>query len=222
DWVFEHLVGHHVLSPAYALHMLETFHPWHSLTVFYAALTGVLLWLSSFGAGWLQNWVIFRRIPEAIATDRTLQNLMGEKRAFDLGESIRHNAAGWGGNIAIGFLLAFVPIIGKIFGVLLDVRHVTLTSGAMTFAFRAINPESITPYMISMMALSLLLIGTMNFGVSLVCALYIAIRARRVSRSRFRALTAAVRRSFFRNPLPFFFPPREARTTEAAPPASGS
>lgn len=222
DWVFEHLAGHHVLSPAYAIHMLETFHPWHSLTVFYAALTGVLLWISSFGAGWLQNWVIFRRIPEAISTDRRLQNLMGDKRAFDLGESIRHNAAGWGGNIAIGFLLAFVPIIGKIFGLSLDVRHVTLTSGAMTFAFRAINPESITPYMIGTMALSLLLIGMMNFGVSLVCALYIAIRARRVSRSRFKALIAAVRRSFFRNPIPFFFPPRAARITEPAPPEVGS
>jgi site-specific recombinase len=221
DWVFERVFGHHVLSAIYASHALETFHPWHSLTVFYAALTGVLLWLSSFGAGWLQNWVIYRRIPEAITVDRTLQNTIGEKRTFEIAEFIRHNSAGWGGNVAIGFLLAFVPIIGKIFGLLLDVRHITLTAGYMGFALRALPEASRPPSLWATMALSLVLIGSMNIGISTLCALIVAIRARRASRTRFRALLAAVRKSFLRNPLPFFFPPRQARAVEPQPPPSG-
>ena len=36
----------------------------------FAAFTGVLLWLSSIGAGWLENWAVYRRLPEAIAEHR--------------------------------------------------------------------------------------------------------------------------------------------------------
>lgn len=48
----------------------------HSGTVFYAALTGVLLWLSSLGAGWLENWIVYRRLPEALAKHRRLLRLV--------------------------------------------------------------------------------------------------------------------------------------------------
>ena len=38
-----------------------------SAAPFYAAFTGVLLWLSAVIAGWFENWATFRRLPEAIA-----------------------------------------------------------------------------------------------------------------------------------------------------------
>lgn len=207
DIAFVHATGHHPINASYAMHTIESFHPWHSLTLLYAAETGVLLWLSSFGAGWLQNWVIFRRLPEALGTHRFLQAVLGPRRARDLAESIRHNASGWGGNISIGLLLGFWPEVGKVFGLPFDVRHVTLTSGQLTFALRALPSETVTREMILTSVLGLAVIGLMNFSVSTACALFVAVRARRVRRSWFLRIMREVRRSFVRRPWPFFLPP---------------
>jgi site-specific recombinase len=207
DFVFTKMSGHHVISATYGMHTLETFHPWKSLTVLYAAETGVLLWLSSFGAGWLQNWVIYRKIPEALATHRTLHAFLGEQRSRELGETIRHHAAGWGGNISIGLMMGFFPVLGKIFGLPFDVRHVTLSAGQMTFAFCTLDPEQITTNLVVETLLGLTVIGFMNFAVSTACALFVAVRARRVRMTWFIRIVREVRRSFFRRPLPFFFPP---------------
>ncbi|HVK60931.1 MAG TPA: hypothetical protein VM432_05245, partial [Bdellovibrionales bacterium] len=206
DFAYFKWSGNHVLSSYYAAKTLETLHPWKSATVLYAAFTGVLLWIASFGAGWLQNWVIYRQIPEAIASQRKLQVALGEKRAHALGEWVRHNAAGWGGNIAIGFLLAFVPLVGTVSGLPLDIRHVTLTAGTMTFAVSALDISMINANLIATCCLTVALIGLMNFSVSMACALIVAVRARRVRKVWFHALLAEARRFFLKRPLPFFFP----------------
>lgn len=212
NYAFYLMTGHHVLSAEYAAKTLENLHPWRSLTVYYAALTGVLLWLSSFGSGWVQNWVIYRRLPEAIAGHPRLRAVLGDRRARSIGQWLQHNAAGIGGNVSIGFLLAFVPVLGHFFGLPLDVRHVTLSSGQTTFAFCALDPATITWQQIATAALSIVLIGSMNFGVSTACALVVAVRARRVRKSWFLELLAAVRRAVATNPWPFFFPPRTPPT----------
>lgn len=209
DFVYVKVVGHHVLSADYAMHSLETFHPWKSGTLLYAAETGVILWLSSFGAGWLQNWVVFRRIPEALAADRGLQTFLGERRARELGEFVRHNASGWGGNVSIGMMMGFLPTVGKFFGLPFDVRHVTLTSGQMTFAFCTLDSAQITTALVAEMGLGLAIIGLMNFGVSTACAMFVAVRAKRIRSTKFARIMREVRRSFVRRPLPFFFPPRQ-------------
>lgn len=211
DVVYKLIMGHHVLSGTYAVKTLETFHPWKSGTIAYAALTGVILWASSFGAGWLQNWVIFRRLDEAVAHHRRLQALIGPSRAKALGEWINHNASGWGGNLAIGFMLAFVPISGNFLGLPLDIRHITLSSGSMAFAFRALEPSAITWELLLTCGFSLAMIGIMNFSVATACALIVAVRARKVRKVWFYALLSSVRRAFFARPLPFFFPPRESK-----------
>ena len=216
DYAFVHLLGHHVISESYAMHTLETFHPWHSLTVLYAAETGILLWLSSFGAGWLQNWVVFRKIPEALATHRTLHAFLGETRSKKLGDWIHHNASGWGGNVSIGMMMGFAGTFGKFFGLPFDVRHVTLTAGQMTFAFAALKPELITTELIVTSAIGLTVIGFMNFGISTTCAMFVAVRAKRIRRTKFLKIVRDVRRASFRNPWPFFFPPFKAPLKEGA------
>ncbi|MCU1283240.1 MAG: Site-specific recombinase, partial [bacterium] len=59
--VYARLHGAPFLDEHAAEHTIESFHPLHSGTIFFAALTGVLLWMSSLGAGWLENWVTYRR-----------------------------------------------------------------------------------------------------------------------------------------------------------------
>ncbi|MES2965037.1 MAG: hypothetical protein V4760_14220, partial [Bdellovibrionota bacterium] len=166
DFVFRMMTGHHVLTSEYAEKTLVNLHPWKSLSVYYAAITGVLLWLSSFGAGWLQNWVVFRRLPEAIAAHPRLRAVLGDHRAKGCGQWLANNAAGIGGNVSIGFLLAFTPVMGHFFGLPLDARHVTLSTGQATFAFSALDPALITWQQLAATSFGIVLIGLMNFGVS--------------------------------------------------------
>ena len=44
------------------------------------------------------------------------------------------NVAGLGGNVALGFLLGMSPVVAAFFGLPLDVRHVTLSTGSLAMA----------------------------------------------------------------------------------------
>src|SRR5262249_7448678 len=101
----------------------ETLSPLDSGTVFYAALTGVLLWMGSVAGGWFENWVTLSRLPEAVAAGRRGSFLTAERRAR-LAAALERNSAGWGTNVALGFLLGFAPAFGRFFGIPFDVRHV--------------------------------------------------------------------------------------------------
>ena len=48
----------------------QSFDPLGSGTMFYAALTGVMLWLASLVGGWFDNWSAVHRLPLAIASTR--------------------------------------------------------------------------------------------------------------------------------------------------------
>ena len=54
------------------------------------------------------------------------------------------------------------------------------------------------------------IIGLLNFGVSFALALIVALRARDVPGGEGKTLPGAVLRRFFRRPIEFFYPPRDA------------
>ena len=105
-----------------------------SATPLYAAFTGVLLWLSALFAGWFENWATYRRVPEAIAQNRTLQRWVGKERAPHIATALERNVAALGGNVSLGFLLGMVPVVALFFGLPLEVRHVTLSTGQLALA----------------------------------------------------------------------------------------
>src|SRR5262245_65560126 len=96
-------------------------------------VTGVILWASSLCAGWLENWSVYRRLPEAIAEHR-IRRVIGARTTRWLSRVFAHNIAGFGGNVSIGLMLGLTHSIGEFVGVPLDVRHVTLSTGSLTFA----------------------------------------------------------------------------------------
>jgi site-specific recombinase len=199
-FAYLHFKGVPFLDADAAHHTIESFHPLHSGTVFFAALTGVLLWLSSLGAGWLENWCTYRRLPEAVATHR-LGRLIGRRPLRWLGRMLARNVAGVGGNISIGVLLGMVPVIGRFFGVPLEVRHVTLSTGSLALAGCSIGVHE--GFVAA--AVGIVVILALNFGVSFSCALLVALRARGVAHAGRRLLRAVLVR-FARTPLPFLLP----------------
>jgi site-specific recombinase len=211
--------GASFLSAEKADYVLHSLHPTQSGTVFYAALTGVLLWSSSIAAGWLENWAVYRRLPEAIAEHR-YGRYVGRGSMRWLSRFLQRNIAGFGGNTTLGVLLAMTPIMGKFFGLPLDVRHVTLSTGALTLAICALGFTPDTAPLIYAAVVGIAIIGSLNFGVSFMLALAVALRAREAKRSDRLRLIVSVLATFFRSPLQFFFPPKQDDATPVHGPVS--
>jgi site-specific recombinase len=203
DTLYRARTGHPFLDPEHAEHSLHSLDPFHSGTLFFAALTGLLLWLSSLGAGWLENWITYRRLPDAIAEHRW-GRVFGRGTMRWLSRKLKHGVSGIGGNVALGFLLGMLPVVGKFLGLPLEVRHVTLSTGSLTLALSSLGGEGLQHALAP--AFGILCIGTLNFGVSFVLALMVALRARAVEHGGARLLWSVVRR-FFTTPGAFFFPP---------------
>lgn len=172
-----------MMSPKYAGYFIESIDPSSSLTVFYAALTGVLLFASSIFAGWSENWVVYRRIPQFLAQSDRLAKRVGTQRAARWGEALPKIVSSLSGNISLGFLLAFTPLFGGFLGLPLDVRHVTLTTGALVMALLSLGGESVQLATVLWASAGVAVIGILNFGVSFALALEVAVRARQVPRA---------------------------------------
>jgi site-specific recombinase len=116
------------------------------------------------------------------------------------------NVSGVGGNVTLGVLLAMTPIMGKFFGLPLDVRHVTLSTGALALSVSSLGAAAPTDAIVAA-AIGIVIIGALNFGVSFVLSLAVALRARQVERSDRWRLLVSVIATFVRSPLQFFVPP---------------
>lgn len=208
------LGGARVPDPEKARHTIESL----SLigpTPFYAAATGVLLWLSAILAGWLENWATFRRLPEAVAAQPRLVHAFGAARMQSAGAWLERNIAGMGSNIALGFMLGMTPIVAAFFGLPLDVRHVTLSAGSIALSAAALGVGVFATSAFWLACAGVLVIGALNLGVSFALALWVAIRstgAGQVSRRRvFRAVVAR----FLKSPHDFLLPPRPSKAKVA-------
>ncbi|HEY5934952.1 MAG TPA: hypothetical protein VIU61_09965 [Kofleriaceae bacterium] len=216
DLVYSAATGHNFLAPGKATGKLQSFDPIGSWTILWAALTGVLLWMSSLAAGWFENWLVYRRIPEAIEHHRWGKRV-GKARMARWARFLEHQAAGLGGSVALGFLLGMVPVVTTFIGIGLDVRHVTLSTGTLTLAMTSLGVDGagLGPFIWA--CVGIVIIGILNFGVSFALALVVALRAREVPTSERRTLPFAVMRRFFRKPLEFFYPPKEPKDAPPAP-----
>lgn len=219
DHLWRALYGRSFLDEAAAHAVVRSFDPLGSGTLLFAALTGVLLWFSSLAAGWFENWLVFRRIPEAIEHHQ-LGKRFGRARMARAARFLEREASGFGGSVCLGFLLGMVPVFAAFFGLPLDVRHVTLSTGSLTLAFCSLGAAGIGQDPAISASIGIAFIGLLNFGVSFALALVIALRARDVTPGEARNLPLAVLRRFLRHPLEFFYPPSEptkARTQPAHP-----
>jgi site-specific recombinase len=192
------------LEPArYAIASLD---PIHTLTLPFAALTGILLWLTSVLSGWIDNWIAYRQVPTAIRESTRLHRLVGRRLTSFAAGLFERQFATAVGNVTLGFLLAFPAVLGAVTGLPIDVRHVTLSTGALTLGVSAVGWDGVTSEALRAAGLGILGIGLLNFGVSFALALATAMRAREVNPEwRWTLLGSAIRR-FARRPLEFFWP----------------
>ena len=113
-------------------------------------------------------------------------------------------------------------MVGKFFGLPLEVRHVTLSTGALALAAcaRGTRRASASPAFRSRAVLGILVIFVMNLSVSFVLALAVALRAREVARRDRWRLWASVFVTFARSPpnSSSLRAPPPSRSTAPSPP----
>lgn len=188
DFLLFSYSGNHFLSNESAIHYLGDHHLLMSLTLWYAAYTGAVLWLGSAVGGWFENWYTYRGIPRSIEESFLLQTLCGKIGAQKISYWLSQSIMGIATNFSLGFLLAFSGIFSKFFGLPLDVRHVTLASGTIGFSILALENVSTNVTLVLFAASSILFIGLLNFGVSFSISLFIAAQARGIRLSQYPRL----------------------------------
>ena len=193
------------LAPSSSDYVYKTLDPLASGTGLYAALTGVVLWISALAGGWVENFATYNRLPEAIA-DHPLGWRVGFDRMQRLSEVFERNISGWSASIVLGYMLGFIPVAGHLFGIPLDVRHVTLSTGTLALAAASLGKDWLYEGWFLHTLFGIAVIFVMNLGVSFGIASWVALRAYSVSRHDQLQLMKYVVKSFFKSPLRFFIP----------------
>ncbi|MFO1413009.1 MAG: recombinase [Burkholderiales bacterium] len=204
--------GDHLPDRDHALHYVGSLSVFSATPVF-AAFTGVLLWLSALCAGWFENWAAYRDLPGAIARSPRLARWAGPARARRLAEVVGNNVAALGGNVSLGFLLGMVPMIALFFGVPLEVRHVTLSTGQLALAAWAHGAGVFLLPVFWLAVAGIGVIGFLNLTVSFSLAMWVAIRSVGRGEVSRRRLVRAVLAHLVASPRDFFLPPAAAGST---------
>lgn len=201
--------GSHLIDAGSAAQIVARHHPWHSGTFWFALATGVWLWAASLIAGAVENWFIVREFPGALTESRLLRRWLGPERAARMGAAVREQLSGLGGNVGLGMLLGFMPMLFSLFGVPLDVRHVTFVTGQLAFAALQLGPYAFAHPAMLVAVLAVPLVGLANFAASFSLALLVASRSRNLGTTWLARLAGAVGRRFVANPGSFFVAPRD-------------
>jgi site-specific recombinase len=197
-----------------AEYVYKTLDPMASGTILYAIITGVILWISALAGGWVENFSTFNSIPLAIA-QHPLGHTVGQERMKRLANFVDANISGWVTCIVLGYLLGFVPALGKFFGVPLDVRHVTLSTGTLALAAASFGRDWLHRGWFVQTMYGIAVTFVLNLTVSFSIAASVALRAYGVTRQDQLRLLGYTVKSFFRSPRRFLFPPREGQEDTA-------
>jgi site-specific recombinase len=188
-----------------AEHVYQTLHPFTSGTAFFAMLTGVILWMAAMIGGWCENFSVYHRVTEAVAA-HPFGLRIGKKRMRRAADVLERDLAGWSTSIALGYLLGFVPVIAQFFGVHLDVRHVTLTTGTLALAAARFGTDSFGNDWFYWAVGGIAITFVLNLGVSFSIAAFVALRAYEVPREEQKKLVFFIFKAFFKSPLKFILP----------------
>lgn len=209
DRLWNFAFNHPFLSQTEAEHGVHMLIPHQSGTIAFAIVTGVLLWLSSLATGWTANYIAASKMESAISNSLRVRHRLGLKHATRLAEWVKHQGPGAVGYVTLGFLLGTVPILIALFGIPLEVRHVTLSAASLGYAidglwiYGRLNRNEVIASM-----LGVLVVGVLNIMTSFVLSFLLAVRARDVGDQKARLFLKEVGRELVSNPSGFVVPRR--------------
>lgn len=197
-----------VMSPEKAQTVIESFHPFKSLSFFYAAIAGVWLFVSGLMAGFADNWFIFNHVGERLKQSELLTRLVGRHNLDRAIKTIDDNLGFWVGNASLGIFLAAMPAMGRITGLPIDIRHITFASASFGAAMASLHFK-VSGGLAITVALSIFIMGLINLGVSFSLSLLVAVKSRRIRFSQTPQLLAILGQKALRRPMEFILPLRD-------------
>ncbi|MEW9899160.1 site-specific recombinase [Chitinivorax sp. PXF-14] len=206
-WGWLWLTGSHLAPPDKAHKLLTELNPIASLALPHAAIAGCCLFLAGLISGYYDNKVAYGQIPQRLMQRPWLRKLLGEQRLARFAHYIGENLGGLAGNFYFGIMLGSIGTIGFLFGLPLDIRHITFSSANFSFALVGLDHQ-LDWQTVAISLVGIALIGLTNLLVSFSLALWVALRARQAGFAEARSILAQVCRRFVRTPRQFFFPPK--------------
>jgi site-specific recombinase len=208
SWLFLIVLGRPFMHEEEALETLRVMSPIDSMTIWYAALTGVVLWLASVAGGWFDNWVVYHRLADGLS-HRPAKTERGRRLLAKAGHALSRHASGWGTNVSLGLMLGMVPEIGRFTGLPADVRHVTLNTGIVSLAASAgveTGADQLAWLIRAMAGIGVMFV--LNLSVSFACSLFSAARAYELPPDDVRGILKGIGKRLVRRPQEFVRPPR--------------
>lgn len=182
---------------------LQSLHPYKSLSLFYATLTGILLFTSGLVAGYFNNWFIFQQVGKRIPSITWTKKWMNTER---LNQYLSHHLGAIMGNVFLGVSLGILPAVGTVLGLPLDIRHITFAAGQFIDSLVHLNFD-LDSQTVIMVAIGVLGIGITNLIVSFSLALYIALKSRKVRFSQTWELIWELSKRILMRPKDILYPP---------------
>ena len=198
-------LGHPMISQDSAHHVLESL-TLLGPTLLWAAFTGVVLFSSSMIAGWVENWFVLHHIGSAVQHNPRITAVLGNERAARWSAFMRLHISGFASNISLGFMLGLIPAFTGFFGIELELRHVTLSTGQLAAAGASLGLDAFRHAALWWSMASIPLIGALNLGVSFYFAFRLALQAHNVSKLDRARIRAAIWARWRSHPLSFFIP----------------
>ena len=172
--------GQPMISQKEAHHVLESL-TLLGPTVIFAAFTGLLLFASSIVAGWVENWFVLHRLDSALRYNPRITATLGAERAHRWAIFWRKNISGFASNISLGFMLGLIPAFAVFFGMGLEVRHVTLSTGQIAAAVASLGESAFRVPALWWCVAAIPMTAFLNLAVSFYCAFRVALAANSVS-----------------------------------------
>ncbi|MBC7751418.1 MAG: site-specific recombinase [Candidatus Saccharibacteria bacterium] len=195
-----------LLSADAAQTLLQHLNPVTSLAIPHAAIAGVCLFLSGLIAGYYDNLSVYHQVGARLRQHPRLKKCMAPERLFRMSNYIENNLGALASNFWFGVMLGSMGTLGYILGLPLDIRHIAFASVNFAQSVYTLGTHlDLSVIIISFVGV--LLIGLTNLLVSFSLALFVALKARRVSFNQWLSLGKVILGHFFTRPTDFFMPP---------------
>ncbi len=179
-----------IIKPQY---LIKSVLPSYQLLM-YAMIAGFFLALAGLISGYIDNKLIFSKIPYRIVHSNVFW------RSQKLADYIDRKAGSLAGNIVLGALLGSGFLFSSILPFQIDIRHIAFSAANVGYALFDFDLKTIL-----MAFAGVALIGMTNFIVSFSLTLYLALKSRGAKPTIVPKIIKRVIIDFINNPSLYFF-----------------
>jgi site-specific recombinase len=204
------VTGYHFANLEKANKMIDELHIIESPSLLFAGIAGIFLMTSGLIGGYYDNKVVYEELPQRLKQHPFLNKIMPIKWLHGVADYLGANLGALASNVYLGIFLGITATLGFIFGLNIDIRHITFASGNFGMALVALG-NHLTWEQAIYTTLGIIGIGIVNTQVSFGLSILAALRSRNISLKKTITLFGLLTIRFFINPLPFFFPIKPRR-----------